>query len=713
MNNKNGYQILIVFAILLFWIAAFLPEKLWGIHFLAFLSVPQKLVLLGVATISAFFPKAVFGFSRLVSFFFNQRGKLRIPSIFLIAGIFFGLFLAFPIVHDIYGDAYRFQNRVNTILKELPQGFVKDIFQFEFGPSAGRKTVLFAIGFLSQSFDITYLRVFKWVGAISGLGFSLLWIWYVREKVQSKSWQVVLVLIGLFAPLTQAFYQHVEAYAPVYFITLCWLVGYVKFYDKSKPLVLTVLTLVFPVLLKLHPISWLLSAPLIMAWVHVLNQNREAQSQKVFSFKKLSRFIIGLITVVGAIVYLVVLKDHADPRYLENIRDIDRLFLPIISPDPPLDRYNLLSINHLVDFFNAALHWSIPLVILFFIVRSFIKKSEESTSYAWISLSTLFVLQVMLLFMINPLVSMPMDWDLFSFPALTMMVAIVAVLERFEEQLSDKKLKSGLLGLVFLTACFIPVNANSRSISYRLESLGRHIFKTYYLHSNRILITAVGLHGDMNDYMERKNLMERELRPFALVGNDKLYANLFMDDGFYYLNTAYDYDMAKDKLTTAQRYNPESEQIAELLAQATLFADADDPSKQQERYYRIENFGLRLMRELREFAKAQSHFQSAIKEYPDSTVLQMFLMEARFQRQDYDGAYYSSLTLVEKSYPDKLKALRIAIHCALEAGMYQEAYDHSGEYLKLSPNDKLVSEIRERLENKDRPDELRLLFIRR
>lgn len=715
MILKQGVKLIPAIAFLLFVVGAFLSEKLWGIHFLAFLPLPQKLVLLFVSGVIIFVPKVLNSFSRLAATLFNKEHKLSWLASVGIAALMISLFLLFPIFQDEYGDAYRFQSRLDNVLTELPNGFVNDVFKLEFAPSEGRKSVLLMFGWLSNKFDATYLDVFKWVDALSGLGFVLALIWFVRQQIESRSWQLLLIVVGCLAPFTQVFYRHTETYAPVFLLSFLWLLGYARFFQIGKPRILVFLSITLPVLCKLHPMSWLLIAPLIIAWVQVLNSRRAKKSIKKFELKKVGRLLVSLSVLAGLYLYLVVFKDYADPRDLRNVKDIDRLFLPILSPEAPLDRYNLFSLNHILDYINAIFMWSVPLLVILgaaFLIRRK-EDSEQPVRSELVGLATVLTLQMMLLFMLNPLVSMPMDWDLFSFPALTFLVISVVLVRQHEHELDHKALKSGVVGLVMLSAAFIPVNASAKSLSYRLESLGRHIFKTYYVHSNRILISAVGIHGDMDDYMERKDQMEIDLRPYALVGNDRLYANLFLDDGYYYLNTANDYDKAKAKLTTAQRYNPEQPQIAELLARATMFADANDPAKHEERYYRIEQFGVRLMREFREFGKAQAHFQSAIKEYPDSTVLTMFLMESRFQQGDYAGAYYNSLKLVEEKYPDQIKALRIAVHCALEAGMYQEAFKHSEEYLKVSPDDKLILEVYSRLEKMDRPEELRKLFIRR
>ena len=67
-------------------------------------------------------------------------------------------------------------------------------------------------------------------------------------------------------------------------------------------------------------------------------------------------------------------KDYNDPRTLTDFKDIDRLFLPVFSPEPPLDRYNLFSLNHILDYLNMMLMWS-P-AALFLIAYAFIFKKQ-------------------------------------------------------------------------------------------------------------------------------------------------------------------------------------------------------------------------------------------------------------------------------------------------------------------------------------------------
>ena len=73
---------------------------------------------------------------------------------------------------------------------------------------------------------------------------------------------------------------------------------------------------------------------------------------------------------------------------------------------------------------------------------------------------------------------------------------------------------------------------------------------------------------NIEDYISRKRLVENELYPYALIGNDPKYANLLMDDGFYYLRYGNDTKLAIAFLNEALKYNPSSKEINELLEEA-------------------------------------------------------------------------------------------------------------------------------------------------
>ena len=53
-------------------------------------------------------------------------------------------------------------------------------------------------------------------------------------------------------------------------------------------------------------------------------------------------------------------------------------------------------------------------------------------------------------------------------------------------------------------------------------------------------------------------------------------------------------------------------------------------------------------------------------------------------------AHQYSLKLIELNYPDKKKALRIALECSLRAGMTEAAIQHCDHYLKFWQEEEVI-----------------------
>ena len=165
------------------------------------------------------------------------------------------------------------------------------------------------------------------------------------------------------------------------------------------------------------------------------------------------------ICFVGAFLYFFVFQDYKDPRLLQDFRDIDRLFLPLLSPAPPLDRYNLFSINHIFDYFNIMMLWSPPALFLLVIIGLFYRKQINWKTPQIVITGLTFLLFTTFLFMINPLFSMPMDWDLFSLPAPILLIFVLALLKDVQPTNLAGKILPGCLALAILSLPTFIVNA--------------------------------------------------------------------------------------------------------------------------------------------------------------------------------------------------------------------------------------------------------------
>jgi hypothetical protein len=538
----------------------------------------------------------------------------------------------------------------------------------------------------------------------------LSWLLFIKSYLKSVSWQLIMSVVGLFAPFTQIYYGHIESYALVFTLYISWVLLLLVFYKTKRRSILWFLLLFLAVCLKVHPLCFFLAPVwgLTFLWHkygHIPFVSR------LLTWKGVSLWVLAPIYSLGAFLYFFVFEDYNDLRFLDGVKDIERLFLPLFSPDAPLNRYNLLGGNHLFDYLNVFISWSSP--ALFILAGIIIKhrKKINWNSTEIVVLGVLFILCSSLLFMINPLVSMPMDWDLFSFPAPILIIIVVLLLSKVENEMPAKPYVSISLILLALSSSFFVVNSNKEMLSNRLVSVGVRIYESYYLHSNRIIINGLNLQEDMDGYLMEKEEVLKKLKPLALPGKDPLYANLLMDDGFYFLNVKKDYLKAVNRLSEAVFYYP-SQENQNLLLDAEYKLNPDkglfDPSMTVEEF---EKEGLYLMRDLGRFKEARVYFENVLKIYPKHPLFVMYAMEACFQMEDFIAAYYYATGLIIYKYPNENKSYRAATHCALEAKLYNRAEEQAEVCLKLFPEDKLMTKVYTRLVNKDRVDEIRFLFM--
>lgn len=139
--------------------------------------------------------------------------------------------------------------------------------------------------------------------------------------------------------------------------------------------------------------------------------------------------------------------------------------------------------------------------------------------------------------MVNPLLSMPMDWDLFSLLTLIFFNFMIILIKQVEHIKVSNMITKGCITLGLLIIPMFWVKSNKEAISYRLESVNIHVFKTYHQHSSYNLLKALSLlNEDMITYTKRKEAILEELEPYAVIGKDDKYANLLMDQAYIYMN---------------------------------------------------------------------------------------------------------------------------------------------------------------------------------
>lgn len=621
------------------------PDYWWSTHSSHFVSYSLKYACFAVSIlclIISLFPHQIEKLLNLIPNQFNT--SVFIWSISLLMGF---LFYQSPMVADFYGEASVLKSPINTIVSKISQETYNNLFSFGLNPWDGQKTILSLITYLAYFTGESLYSSFLYFDAFFGFCFVFTWLSFINNSLKKWAWKAVLTIAICLAPFLLNFYGHIEINAIVLWVNLLWIIKLVKYIGNKTATRLWGLFLLLIICLKIHAIT-LLFAPI---WV-LLCVSYYSKSTTLISWKKVSAFVLAPIFAAGAFLYFIVFKDYADPRNLDyTIKEYDRLFLPIVSPEAPLDKYNLFSFNHLFDYFSELLLWSPVGIMLFIIIIISYRKVIDWQKEEVVVTCSLFILFFCFFFVLNPLLSMQMGWDLFTFPTPIFLVFLVVLIKEIEHTNLEVKALLLSLAIAVLSIPFFTVHFSKVQLSNKLESLGTRIYYTYYEWSSQTIHNALILISDNREYQfERKNNLLYKLKEYAVVGNDREYGLLWSKEGAYLL------DFEK---------NP---------------------------------------------ATAYVYLEKGLDYYPKDNYARLLLLESCFLLTQYDQAYELSLSLSEANYPDEQTASITQVQAALFSEKYESALEHSGNYLTKWKNDTMMQIINVRLKNNDRIEDLKTFF---
>ena len=681
--SKINADLIVALVITLIYILGFFfPEKMWGIHFTSFLSDGLAFTFLMLPLILII--RSQFSFQKSISV--NQQ-IWKIYTILLpIAAML--AFYHFPIPNDFYGNARNFYFVKDTVITQLPQDILLSFFKFEFIPGQGRKAVKLLVDLISFYSEQNLQQSFILLNTIFGGLYVMVLLRLISNYIQEIKNRIILSLVFITSPMFLVYFGHLETYAPVFFLLLVWLYIYVKAIRSNSKGLLILLLMIGLIGLRFHTLFVLLGPAFLIL---VISFYAPSLAKKIGTFKKTLLYIFLPLLVVGLVAYFFIFKDYNDPRKLTDFTDIERLFLPLVSPEAPLDKYNLFSINHFLDFANVILLWSPALLFLLITVFSFRKKINwNSLEVSSLILTT--TIFCTFLFAINPLLSMPMDWDLFMFPVTLLFVLSLVLLQKIELNYFTPKKTVLLLATTWLCIPSFFTMLSAKPNSYRVESIGKHIFKTYYEHASTYILY--------------------ELQPYSLLGNDKQYADLLIDYSFVLAKK--DLMLGRNVFLSSidysvpdQKFDAHINGINQQLMERGYSFSAEDQSRA------MDYFNSAQVQENENSILTLQNYRVAFFYYPISSKINFALLESYFKLEEFQSAYQQAIYLSKIEAVPARKKLRILIHISLEANEFNATKMHCEDYLKLFPEDQLIQEIYSRLLSNDQVEELKYLFRRR
>ncbi|MEO1803174.1 MAG: hypothetical protein AAFU33_00110 [Bacteroidota bacterium] len=632
---------------LMFVLAAIFPNTWWGIHYLAFVSRGEMVIFMGIVLalqLYGYFEKGTYsGGSRV--------WDLKWLSL-IWAGVMWGICHLIPIIDDNYGNVFTRTEALNATVSSFPSSIWSSLFSLNVKLGAGRDFIFEIVGVLAYYRGGSVQENYHILVALGGAFWvGMLW-WFVPKFLKTPHMRWLAFIMGISLAMMQVFMGHAESYGLVLPILGWWLMLMLRYIQTSRIGYLWSLLPLGWLILKLHNFGILLLPVLALVLLYHWGKNK-LFVQRIFSLSGMLWWVYLPMVVMGLIGYFFVFEDHVDARDMLDFEDIDRLFLPLFSPDPPLDRYNLLSWNHIQDYLNIWLMISpVGLLILGTAIGQYRKQIDWNRPEIVLTLLSVLIM-ASILFMINPLLSMPMDWDVFCFLCPVLFIWILSVLRQMEEIQPKFVSLFSAVGLALFLLPMLLVNADKQSHADRLTNVGMHINRTYWAQSARYILYSLVIREEpVEEYLRRKEEILEELKPYAFKGNDRQYAELLLDQAVTHFQ--------------AQR-NP---------MDALPYYEASDSYQTLDSPYLLE------------------------------------LMEVYFVLGKYEQAHNQALKLLERGYPAQDRALKIAMHTALEAGRYGQARQHSEAFLALDPDDQISQVISQRLNENDRVDSLKYLFRR-
>jgi hypothetical protein len=643
---KRICQALGALGILLYLVGWFWPTSWWGTHSLAFLPPWQALALLATSLGLWLAWEKLPTFSGQVSQLAASSYTKWIPL--LIASIYAVIFFAFPIIFDRYGDALYWHIFAEEVATEYESEWLELILSPHiFHTKTGQRTLLNTYSLFSYLSGWKIMWIIRILAALSGGLFVYLWLRMIRSYVTGHLNQIILALAGLSSGLMLNFFGHIEIYAPVFPAQLglgMGLFAYLKRPDRRR---LLVLLLLWVLNLKLHSSAILFGPVIGLVMLYHLIPGWELSQ---FNGKKMRYYVLYPLLTIGVIIYVFVLQDHQDSRMIyPGIDTTERLFLPVISPPPPLDWYVLHSFSHLFDY---AQSWilSAGVALLVFVALWLVEGRKIHWNSPFLLLPGLAcLLFFMFFFMINPLVGMPFDWDLFMLPAVPFMLLLLMLWSQVKPGNLGKWLLGPVLALWVLSQANLLVHQQAASLGAKYVHLGKYTYQSYWFRAAEDVDFGIEL---LKQVKSKEEVLEyllfsvEGLEECAIEGNDREYGELIKDVGRHYLREMKDVDAALPYLKRARTFDPEHAPILVVL------------------------------------------------------------LEAHFVDGNFEAALAVAEDLIRLKQPTEARALRMGVHCALEAGLYERAVRHTAALLQLEPGNAMMAEILRRLQANEEVESL-------
>lgn len=572
LNKKNTYYFIAFLIVGFIFIMPLANRELWwGIHFYTYLPPPLPYILVSLLLLTLLIPLRYYRKAE------EKYRHLAIPENAVIVCLFLLPVLAFPLFYqhnietDIYGDSRVILNRLTADSNEvfeaeqLTEIFHPNIFR----KGNGEYLTSNAVKIIRTHEAVDTFHAFKIWNALWGSLYLLVLAGFVFSLSRQVLYVVTMFGIGLAPGFMSSFLGYSEVYAPALCLSLLYLFCLYHLLAKPGWWRLTITALALVAAIKSHITLTFLLPSFILAAGHMIIPNLQIWH----IFRKPSKTLLWIVLPGTLLFFFAVymgLGNYNTSHVLNpnNNSEISRhIFLPILKEAPPLDRYSLFSSSHSLDFINLVLFWSAPAILIVLLALCAGKKAVWPFSHRILFLNL--VTGLLLFFFINPILSMPRDWDMMSMPATSLLAVALVILPFFPwSAAAGLKLKTLFVSVILAIICLTSmwVNTDKPMISERLTDVGVHIYKTYWAGSAYILNVACNpLKSDTLAHIELRKEIVKRVEPYAVKRVDTQFADLLAKLGELYFMKR-DWATATAYFEKSARYGQTPNSIYMLMA---------------------------------------------------------------------------------------------------------------------------------------------------
>jgi len=443
-KNNHTFQLAYIILAVLFLIK-FLPYlypggRFWGFNHLIFL--PNAIAI--IYAIIAVFALALPFFKRshrisevfiddFSEIFFESKYKYLNRLIFVT--IMGGLFTIFAAPTHFLGDGYlqiaNLTSKASMVYKWSERGTTLLVETIQ--------------NLLGEKSEDTAITAFQLLSIFSGLVSVYFYFLIADILSENKGLKILVFCVLLFSGTLLLFFGYIESYPALIACYSAFIYFGLKSYKTGTGLIFSAIALIIGIALHFQMLIFLPAILFLLL----------SQDFSLKIYRKIRVLLLLGIAALSIIFILVFAYYYSNSLFVENI------FLPAFEGKPMTPSYAIFSFAHIGDIVNQLILLSPLLPLLFFCGLKQLRYSLKKKTIVFLLINSLSAL--FFLFVIDPRLSMPRDWDLFSLCGFAPGLLFVSLLDGKMPIFKQKLILSFTLFLIGASLPYLMTNLNEKS----------------------------------------------------------------------------------------------------------------------------------------------------------------------------------------------------------------------------------------------------------